>query len=113
MRIIKEVPAVPGAAPLPPGSAEPIIRLTDVHKVYGSGDVEQRLPAMFLPSRWPLAKRSHWNRALADGRVQRVFLGDMIHTGPKGYLDPDCHVPDGRSFLDVTAAPRPRAICTA
>jgi hypothetical protein len=72
--------------------------------LYGSGDVEQRLPAIFLPSRWPLARRSHWNRALADGRVQRVFLGDMIHTGPKGYLDPDCHVPDGRSFLDVTAA---------
>ena len=28
----------------------------------------------------------------------------MIHTGPKGYLDPDSHTPDGRSFLDVTAA---------
>ena len=41
---------------------------------------------------------------LADGRLRYVPLGDMIHTGPKGYLDPDSHTPDGRSFLDVTAA---------
>jgi hypothetical protein len=71
--------------------------------LYGSGDVEQKLPALFLPSRWPLAKRSRWNRALAGDRIRYVFLGDMIHTGPKGYLDPDSHTPDGRSFLDVTA----------
>jgi ribosomal protein S18 acetylase RimI-like enzyme len=71
--------------------------------LYGSGDVEQRLPALLLPSRWPLAKRSRWNRALAEGRLQRVFLGDMGHAGPGGYLDPDRRGPDGRSFLDVTA----------
>jgi hypothetical protein len=81
-----------------------------MYHLYGSGDVEQRLPAYFLPSRWSLAKRSHWNRALADGRLQRIFLGEMIHTGPKGYLDPDALQPDGRSNLDVTAGEMIRLI---
>jgi hypothetical protein len=71
--------------------------------LYGTGDVEQKLPALCLPSRWPLARRSRWNLALAAGRLRPVLLGTMIHTGPGGYLDPDSHAPDGRSFLEVTA----------
>jgi putative ABC transport system ATP-binding protein len=42
MRILREVPAVPGAVPPRSSPAEPIIRLTDVHKVYGSGEDEVR-----------------------------------------------------------------------
>src|SRR5262250_2123224 len=42
MRILREVPAVPGAVPPPSRAVEPIIRLTDVHKVYGSGEDEVR-----------------------------------------------------------------------
>ena len=72
--------------------------------LYGSDDLEQKLPAIFLPSRWRLARRSHWNRALADGRLRLVLLPGIAHTGPGGYLDPDRHGPDGRSFLEVTAA---------
>jgi hypothetical protein len=71
--------------------------------LYGTGDVEQKLPALFLPSRWPLARGSRWNRALAEGRLRYVLLGDMVHTGPGGYLDPERQAPDGRSLLDVTA----------
>jgi len=72
--------------------------------LYGSDDLEQKLPAIFLPSRWRLARRSFWNRALADGRLRLVLLPGMAHTGPGGYLDPDRSGPDGRSFLEVTAA---------
>ena len=71
--------------------------------LYGAGDTEQKLPAIFLPSRWSLARRSRWNRALADGRLRLVRLGAMSHTGPGGYLDPEAGGPDGRSYLDVTA----------
>ena len=71
--------------------------------IYGSDDLEQKLPAVLLPSRWPLARRSHWNRALADGRLRCVVLPGMAHTGPGGYLDPDRAGPDRRSFLEVTA----------
>jgi hypothetical protein len=86
------------------GSDRGLESIDRMYHLYGSGDVEQKLPAALLPSRWPLARRSRWNRALSDGRLRYVFLGDMGHTGPGGYLDPDSHVPDGRSFLDVTAA---------
>jgi predicted ATPase len=72
--------------------------------LYGSDDLEQKLPAIFLPSRWRLARRSFWNRAVADGRLRLVLLPGMAHTGPGGYLDPDRSGPDGRSFLGVTAA---------
>ena len=92
------------------GSDRGLESIDHMYHLYGSGDVEQRLPAYFLPSRWPLARRSRWNRALADGRLQRVFLGEMIHTGPKGYLDPDTLQPDGRSNLDVTAGEMVRLI---
>ena len=86
------------------GSDRGLESVDRMYHLYGSGDIEQKLPAILLPSRWSLARRSRWNRALADGRLRYVPLGDMIHTGPKGYLDPDSHTPDGRSFLDVTAA---------
>jgi hypothetical protein len=86
------------------GSDRGLEAVDRMYHLYGTGDVEQKLPAIAFPSRWPLARRSYWNRALADGRLRPVLLGDMIHTGPKGYLDPDSHAPDGRSFLEVTAA---------
>jgi len=62
------------------------------------------VPAALLPSQWPLARRSRWSRALAAGRLRPVHLGDMGHTGPAGYLDPEPRGADGRSHLDVTAA---------
>ena len=86
------------------GSDRGLESVDRMYHLYGSDDLEQKLPAVLLPSRWSLARRSRWNRALADGRLRYVPLGGMIHTGPKGYLDPDSHAPDGRSFLDVTAA---------
>jgi hypothetical protein len=85
------------------GSDRGLESVDRMYHLYGSGDVEQKLPAIFLPSRWSLARRSRWNQALACGRLRYVPLGAMIHTGPKGYLDPDSRAPDGRSFLDVTA----------
>jgi hypothetical protein len=92
------------------GSDRGLESIDCMHHLFGSGDVEQRLTARCLPSRWPLAKRSRWNRALADGRIRMVYLGDMIHTGPKGYLDPDARQPDGRSHLEVTAGEMVRLI---
>jgi hypothetical protein len=85
------------------GSDRGLESVARMYHLYGSADVEQKLPAALLPSRWPLARRSYWNRALADGRLRYVSLGDMGHTGPGGYLDPDSSGPDGRSYLDVTA----------
>ena len=58
------------------------------------------------------APKLHWLRlvigvvvvALAAGRRSEICLGEMDHTGPGGYLDPEAFTPDGRSYLDVTAS---------
>ena len=55
------------------------------------------------PARWPLFKHSDWNQAVAAGRIKRVCLGPMGHTGRKSYLDGTVFVEDGRSYRTVTA----------
>lgn len=86
------------------GSDRGLESVDRMYHLYGAGDLEQRLPATLLPSRWPLAGRSRWNRALASGRLRCDVLGGMTHTGPGGYLDPERGDPNGPSYLDVTAA---------
>jgi hypothetical protein len=75
-----------------------------LHHLWGSNDLEARLAMMVVPARWPMSKRSRWNRAIAMERLTQTCLGNMQHTGPKGYLDPDTQAPDGRSYLEVTAS---------
>jgi hypothetical protein len=72
--------------------------------LWGDDDLEARMAMAVVPARWPISKRSRWNVAIAAKRVEQTGLGPMAHTGPKGYLDPDVHVPDGRSHLQVTAS---------
>ena len=45
------------------GSDRGLESVDRMYHLYGSGDVEQKLPAVLLPSRWSLARRSRWNRA--------------------------------------------------
>ena len=75
-----------------------------LYHLFGSNDFEARLAMLVVPARWPISKRSRWNRALAAQRITQIHLGDMKHTGPQGYLDPATNAPDGRSYLTVTAA---------
>lgn len=72
--------------------------------LWGTRDVEAGLAAAVIPARWPIVRRSRWNRALAAGRLSQTCLGAMSHNGSHGYLDPDTFAPDGRSYLEVTAA---------
>ncbi|HET6318520.1 MAG TPA: CAAX protease, partial [Chloroflexota bacterium] len=74
-----------------------------LYHLWGTKDVEAGLAMLVVPARWPMAKRSRWNRALAAKRITQKCLGVMVHTGPKGYLDDDTKAPDGRSYLEVTA----------
>jgi hypothetical protein len=74
-----------------------------LHHLWGSKDLESRLATMVVPARWPISKKSRWNQAIAMRRLSQRCLGDMVHTGPKGYLDKKTNAPDGRSYLEVTA----------
>lgn len=67
-------------------------------------DPVQAVADYLFPRRWPLARSSRWNLALASGKLRRIEVGPMLHNGPKGYLDPDAHLADGRSHLDATVA---------
>ena len=75
-----------------------------LHHLWGTHDVEARLAAVAMPARWPIAKRSRWNRAIMAGRLTQTCLGAMHHAGARGYLDPDTWTPEGRSYLEVTAS---------
>jgi len=79
-------------------------RVEHVYHLYGTNDLEAKLAKMAVPQRWAMSKSSRWNQALAAQRITLTCLGEMVHTGPKGYLDPDTKAPDGRSYLDVTSA---------
>jgi hypothetical protein len=67
-------------------------------------DPVQAVADYLFPRRWPLARSSRWNRALASGKLRRIEVGPMLHNGPGGYLDPDKLLEDGRSHLDATVA---------
>jgi hypothetical protein len=75
-----------------------------LYHLWGRKDFEARLAALAVPARWPIARGSRWNRAIAAGRLSETRLGEMDHTGPGGYLDPDAFTRDGRSYLEVTAS---------
>jgi hypothetical protein len=71
--------------------------------LYGTADRSHRLADWIFPARWPFFPNSSWNRATAAGRITRICLGPMVHTGRNSYLDATQSVADGRSYRDVTA----------
>ena len=67
-------------------------------------DPIQAVADYLFPRRWPLARSSRWNKALASGKLRRIDMGPMLHNGPKGYFAPEAFLPDGRSHRDATVA---------
>ena len=77
--------------------------ITCLTLLYGTNDHVQSLSDWIFPARWPLLKNSAWNRALREGKIQRLCLGPMQHTKRNSYLDGTVYLADGRSYRDVTA----------
>jgi len=75
-----------------------------LYHLWGTNDLEARLAMAVVPARWRVSKRSWWSQAVAAQRITETCLGEMAHTGPKGYLDAKTRAPDGRSYLEVTAS---------
>lgn len=67
-------------------------------------DPIQAVGDYLFPSRWPLARSSRWNKALASGKLRRIDMGPMLHNGPKGYFGPEASLADGRSHREATVA---------
>ena len=66
-------------------------------------DRADRLAVVGCPGRWPIAVGSAWNRANVLGKVRRVRLGDMRHSGERGYLG-ERRDNAGRENWEVTLA---------
>lgn len=83
-------------------SSQYLYKLYSLTHLYGSKDSTQRLGYILFPARWPFFPWTAWNKARQAGIIQRILIGPMVHTGPKGYLDPETKLEDGQSFLTKT-----------
>lgn len=70
----------------------------------GTHDTVAATADILFWGRWPIARHSRWNKALAAGKLRRITLGPMVHTGPKGYLDTQTFLPEGPSYMEHTTA---------
>jgi hypothetical protein len=84
-----------------------LVRLTSLA---GSKDGVYRLGRRAFPGRWPIAARSSWNRARAEGRLVERVIGPMGHAGRGAYLDPEATTAAGVPYLHVTVAAVARAV---
>lgn len=83
------------------GSDPSLLRIEHLYHLVGSRDVVEPWGIM-SPGRWPFLSTSEWNRAMRQGRITRIRMGAMRHTGRGGYLDAKTILADGRSNLDFT-----------
>ena len=83
--------------------ANDITRARHLDRITSAGDRIERVGAWIFPQRWPLFRRSGWNRAGRDGRITVHRLDEVTHVGPRSYISPDARLPDGRTHLDRTA----------
>jgi hypothetical protein len=79
------------------GHAEHLDRLTSAR------DWIERVGAWIFPQRWPLLRRSGWNRAGRAGKITVHRLDPATHVGPLSYISPEARLPDGRTHLEHTA----------
>ena len=73
-----------------------------VHQFTSDHDPIERIGRWIFPPRWPVSRRSPWNRARRAGKVRVHRLDPAHHVGPSSYISPTAFLPDGRSYLDRT-----------
>lgn len=73
-----------------------------LHQLTSDQDRIARIGRWMFPQRWPLLRRSAWNRARRANTIVVHDLDPLHHVGPLSYISPDAHLPDGRSYLDRT-----------
>ena len=73
-----------------------------VHRFTSAHDPIERIGRWIFPPRWPVVRRSAWNRARRAGKVHVHRLDPAHHVGPSSYISPTAFLPDGRSYLERT-----------
>lgn len=86
-------------------SSDPGLRAVDhLAHIHGSLDGIQAIGGRVFPSRWPTSPRSEWNRALREGRIEKIGVGPLRHQGVGGYLDGTTTLPEGDTCRDRVLA---------
>jgi predicted Abi (CAAX) family protease len=79
-----------------------VLKLEHLYHLVGENDGVERLGCILFPGRWALFPLSYWNRAKRRGKISVMSLAAVGHQLPGGLMDPNTHLPDGRSFLQQT-----------
>ncbi len=79
-----------------------LLSLVHLYHFYGDKDPIQRMGGVLYAGRWPGAVQSPWNRAKAAGRITLRSLGPIAHNGKGNYFSTETHLPDGRSYAELT-----------
>jgi len=82
--------------------ANDLTHVEHVHQLTSARDRIECVGTWIFPQRWPLFRRSGWNRADRAGKITVHRLDPATHLGPTSYIGPDALRPDGRSYLDHT-----------
>jgi hypothetical protein len=83
--------------------ANDLTHAAHLYQLTSGKDWIERLCTRIFPQRWPLYRRSAWNRARRAGKITVRRLDPAAHFGPRSYISPLAHLPDGRTHLDLTA----------
>ena len=75
-----------------------LARIDHLWHLYGSKDFLQASGGLLFAGRWPIAKTSPWNEALAEGKITLIELGPYNHNIKEHYFDYESKLPDGTSY---------------
>jgi hypothetical protein len=90
-----------------------IDQLDHLWHLYGEKDQLQALGKYMYRGRWRWFPDSPWNRALREGRIELISLGDFNHNGKGNYFDHTSMLPSGESYMDKTVATMRRCLLEA
>lgn len=79
-----------------------LVSVTHLYHFYGSNDPVQGLGEKLYAGRWPIFKRSIWNRALVQGKITLTELGPFSHNGKDNYFSWDVKTPEGKTYAETT-----------
>ena len=75
-----------------------LARIDHLWHLYGTKDFLQASGKLLFAGRWPAAKKSPWNEALAQGKISMIELGPYNHNVKEHYFDYESKLPCGTSY---------------
>jgi pimeloyl-ACP methyl ester carboxylesterase len=81
-----------------------IQRMTHMWHLWGQKDPLAPMGEKLYAGRWKVYPNSDWNRALADGRITLIQLGNFTHNGKGNYFDNEMTLANGETHMQHVLA---------